>query len=224
MQLKVRTTTNMPAFNMSVQPTDSILAVTKAAAKKANVKKPFIRLSRGRSWLNPKDSVEALGMKDGTVVMLHVRNQPLIKNINCPPALPVFSFASGGYGFFISVVTFVTRKEIWRPKVFPTEDLGKLVLATARKAKCKECTIKFKRPSGETVKIEKGKNVMDYDIRANDELVVHGLPEEQDQTAPRTHMRFSSGSLNARSRSSRKVVPFDGGVQQVEDWLPVGPI
>ena len=223
--VKVRTTTNVPAFSMSVSPTDDIMKVTKMAARKANVNKPFVRLSLGKHWLKPKETVEELGMRDGAVVILHIKNQPIIKNLTAPPALPVFSFPSGGYGFFVDLVSAVTRKVIWRPKLFPFGDLGAMLETTKRKAKCKTITIKFKRPSGETVKIEKGKRVLDYDIRANDQLVVHGLPEDQEPTSPITHvMQYGSG-MYMRSRSSRKVVPttMDGAIPQTQDWLPVGP-
>ena len=222
--LKVRTTTNMPAFNMAVNPTDDIMKVTKMAARKANVNKPFVRLSVGKHWLKPRDTVEELGMRDGTVVMLHIKNQHIIKGLNAPPPLTVFSFASSGYGFFVDVVSFVTRKVIWRPKLFPMEDLTAMIEATKRKAKCKTLTIKFKRPSGETIKLEKGTKVMDYDIRANDELVVHGLPEDREPTSPKPHvMQYGSG-MNMLSRSSRKVMPTtDGSIAQTDAWLPVGP-
>ena len=225
--LKIQSVTGIPAFKLSVAPTDTMMAVTKAAARKAHIvgdkgkhfhNHALLRLSRGKHWLDPKDSVEALGMKDGTVLMLHVRNQPLNKVGVMPGKLVVHSFSAAGYGIFVDVATPAGRV-IWRPKLFPHEDVGKLIEATARKAGCKGITLKYKRHSGETVKLAKGNKVGDYALGTNDVIVAYGLPEEEEPvSSPRPNPPFRNGSFNALTRpGSAPATPT-----RPKPFLPVG--
>ena len=213
--LVVRTVSGLPAFKLSVDATDSIGAVTKACAKRANIPKNICRLSLGvrgmHSILNVRDSVEGLGLKDGTVVLLHVKNTPLIKGLVRPAPLPVHSFASEGFGFFVNVVTPVGR-HIFRPKITWTEDVGRVLEATRTRTSCKTATLKFKGLDGAKVKLEKGRKVSAYNMAANDELVVHGLPGERPPAPPRPLSSFGSSSFNVTAPDSPRSRPSSAGL------------
>jgi len=229
--LVIKTVSGLPAFRLTVSPTDSIGDVTKAAAKKANIGKSICRLSLGirgtHSWLNYKDSVEALGLKDGAIIMLHVKNTPLIKNINRPPPLAVHSFASSGYAFFVDVVT-PRGRHIFRPRLAWHDDVGALLEATAKRASCKSIVVKYKRLDGSTVKLEKGHKVSEYGLGQDDTLYVHGIPGEEAPKPPPLS-RFDSGSFSnlsadsprsrARPGSAGSLMSASGG----SPWVPTGP-
>ena len=51
------------------------------------------------------DVPEALGLQDGARLMLHIKNTPIIKGCVKPAPLPVHTFASEGYGFFMNIET-----------------------------------------------------------------------------------------------------------------------
>ena len=149
----------------------------------------------------------------------------IIKNINRPPPLPSYSFASDGYGIYVNVVTPAGRL-IWRPKLFWHETLGKMIDATLRKAKCKNGTIMHNRQT-----LEKKRKVNEYEIRPNDDLIVMGLDEPPPPT-PTPLNSFGSGSFNARVPGSSLPSPAtsprlnsarSGSAGSSRSWLPVGP-
>lgn len=228
MQLTIVTQRGLPAFRVEVAPSDSIGKLTKTVGRKACIvghkglhfhNNTVLRLSIGKAWLKASDTVEELGIQNGAVVMMHVRNTPLISTSErggfMPNKLPVHSFAATGYGFFVNVVT-PTGRLIWRPKLFPNDDASKIVGEARTKTKCKTATLKYRRHSGETVRLDKGSKIVDLGMGQNDELVVHGLPDEQPHSSPRPAKPFASDSVNALAR------PGSAPPSRGRTWVPTG--
>lgn len=242
--LNVKNVAGLPSFKMAVAPADSILSVTKAAARKANIVdgkgKHFhnvgvIRLSMGvkgkHAWLNPKDSVEALGMRSGACVMLHINNVSLAKSghnaatARVPVKLEVHTFASSGYGFWVNLVSPAGRHLGRRIKLQPHEDLSVTVAEARRKMACKTLTLKYKRHSGETVKLAKGTKVVDLGIGQDGDLMVFGLPDQAEElppSSPRPSPGFSPNSFGSFHKLAR---PGTAPAKSTSSapFLPVGP-
>ena len=250
MRLNVVTVAGMPAFVLNAGPTDSVEHLVKAAAIKASVmKKDFkkgklvdarhaegVRLSLGRKFLFPGETVQSLGLRDGCTLVLHVRAQALVKGTS-PPAS--FSFSSEGFGFFINISA-PSGKPLFRIKITPQDTTEVAVVNALRRAKVSlgrrpavkgVATLKFKGKALPPRATLIGEGVM-----VNDELELHGLEDEEAPPSPPGERssngdreygsgRFGSlvrpssvGSFNAIARSPR-AAPGTPPRQ----WLPVGP-
>ena len=224
MQLTVVTTSGLPAFKLPCEPTDTIAAIIKSTAKKANVDKAIVKLSMGTrgnaSWLNKKDSVEALGLQDGARLMLHIKNTPIIKGCVKPAPLPVHTFASEGYGFFMNIET-PRGKYLFRTKVVYHEGVGSLIDLVRRRTECPNAVLKYRRIDGTTVKLEKGHKVKEYDLRADGVIVVYGIPGERAPKPPPTPV-FVSRSFNSLTDPMALSPRPNSAGKRI--WMATGPV
>ena len=143
-QLVVNTVSGVRAFTLDATPSHTVKQLQVAAARKACViKKSFtnmklvdvkddvpVRLSLGRTFLSPKETVAELGLKNGTVLVLHVNKTPLVRS---QAPLPTFSFGAEGYGFFVRVVT-PSGQPLFKHKVTPRDLLSRVMAAILKKA------------------------------------------------------------------------------------------
>ena len=147
--------------------------------------------------MNPKDSVQALGLKDGALVMLHVKNAPLVKG-DAP--LPCHSFSSEGYGFFINLVN-QQGTPLFRPKIAHNDTTDKLVKIVSARLDAKGLKLKVQ---SSRERLKPGKKISDYLLAQNDTVVVLGLPGDAapKSETPRNliHDVSSVSTFNERAR------------------------
>jgi len=192
--LIVQTVSGLPAFSLPCGASDTVKKLTAAAARQANiVQKTWdgksmklkdvreienVRLSRGREFLSPADTVMGLGMKDGDRLLLHVKNTPLVGG-RAP--LPVHSFAREGYGFFINVVSGVINRDLFKLKIVPSDAVAKVLKQALKRAKLQGWKIGGKPPKlkykGRALKPTD--KMVEIDIAAGDELLLFGLEGDE---------------------------------------------
>ena len=74
MRLQVQSKAGIPNFSISTSPEDDVAALTSSAAEHAKLKTSDIRLSHAGRLLESRDRVEALGLADGDMLLMHVRS------------------------------------------------------------------------------------------------------------------------------------------------------
>ena len=74
MRLQVQSKAGIPNFSISTSPEDDVAALTSSAADHAKLKPSDIRLSHACRLLESRDRVEALGLADGDMLLMHVRS------------------------------------------------------------------------------------------------------------------------------------------------------
>lgn len=234
----------MPAFNLKCSGGDSVKQVCFAAALRANVvhrewngKKMelvnselvnHVRLSHARTFLSPQDSIEGSGLQDGAKVTLHVKSTPLVPRCAGEAPLPVFSFSRQGYGFFVSLVTGIVGRPLFKVKVVPGDTIAKLQAAALRRAKLQgigpvgTLRIKFR---GKT--LAPAAKMRDVGIRAGDELALYGLAGDVVRDSQRRSglsgevvSRTPRGSVRSLSSSFNALATSPGS----RSWLPVGGV
>lgn len=247
-QLNILTVSGMPAFSLHANATATVEQLVKAAAQKASIsKKDFkkgklvdakqvdgVRLSLGRKFLQAQDTVQSLGLQNGSSLLLHVRGQALVKGTS---PLPSFSFSSEGYGFYVNISA-ASGKALFRIKITPRDTAEQAMVCALRRAKI---SLGLKPTAKGAAKFRfKGRplppkcNLVDEGVMMNDELVLHGLAgeeappsmaadgtEDADGNYVRSLVRPSSvGSFNALARSPRGMPSPPGSPPR--QWLPVG--
>lgn len=263
--LKVLTVSGMPAFTLNAGKDDSVAALVKAAARKAAIMpkdfKPSkiklvdakevdgVRLSCGRRFLFPADTVASLGLQNGSVLTMHVKTKSLIRGTT---ALPSFSFSSEGYGFYIGIVL-ASGKELFRLKITPDDSADAVTQAALRRAKIshglKPTAKGAARLEFKAKKLPPKSKLSECGIMVDDSLVLHGmLGEEAPPPRPRSPRDLgssgSSGSigndllgsgsspfLRSLSRPSSAGGSFNAIARSAPSsnpdspraWLPVGP-
>merc|ERR1711988_1942928 len=107
---------------------------------------------------------------------------PVVKRGIVPVKLASYTFASDGFGFFVDVAA-PSGRHIFRLKLFPNDQLHTVVDTVQAKTNCPEAVIKYKRHTdGANVNLAKerrGRTVFDLGIRRDDELVLHGHPDDE---------------------------------------------
>jgi hypothetical protein len=249
MHLVFKTASGLPAFKLSVEPSETIAKVTAKAAARANltkqawknmklvnVKPDCVRLSCGRMFLSPQESVQSLGLEEGQVLKIHVRTAPLIRGTD---PQPTFSFAAAGFAFYIRIFT-ARGSELFRLRVQPNFTIARVVEAAIKRVECscRDITVgprprlRFQRRP-----LPPDKKLADFQITENDPLVMHGLegeravaPKEEGPLSSSILTRPGSASFNALARLSAQ---SDDGVIQIgapdprgpsghQLWMPVG--
>lgn len=215
--LKVFTVSGLPAFSLNASRDESVAVLVKNAARKAAIlRKDFkfapgpklvdarevdgIRLSCGRRFLFPSDTVASLGLQNGSVLTLHVKTKPLIRGT---AALPSFSFSAEGYGFFVNIAL-PSGKALFRMKITPDDSANSVTQAALRRAKISHGLKPTTKDSAslhfKTKILPPKSKLSEYGIRVNDELVLHGmLGEETPIPALRSSRDLGSGSGDSSS-------------------------
>lgn len=219
--IHVQTVSGLPAFQMPCAPTDTVKKLQVAAARKACVVQKTwdgskmrlkevkeidnVRLSMGREFLNPADTVMALGLKDGAKMTLHIKAQPLVGN-KALPARSVYSFAREGYGFFITVVLGVTNRELFKLKVVPNDKAASVLKQALKRAKLAG----WAPAEGKTPRLKlQGKplpptaKVMDVDLKTGETVELWGLAgDEYPEMVRDAGASSSSSSFGSRPGSA----------------------
>lgn len=252
--LTVLTVSGLPAFQLPCGPSDTVKKLETAAAARANLlKKTFdggkmklklalgptldhVRLSRGKEFLDPSDTVAGLALKDGDKLKLHVKPTKLFSGVGSQAPLPAYSFQREGYAFFINMIMSRTGRALFKVKVAPSDTMASVLKQALRRAR--QMGI---RPAGGTPKLKyRGKalepKVRVSEIGANglavgDELAIAGLEgDELLPESPRSSTTSRPGTAPPTSRSavspresSHLLRSFNSLVHSPSaPWLPVG--
>ena len=198
--IHVQTIHGMPAFTLTAGPGDTIAKLQIMAAKKARVMKQIwkdmklkddkdtipVRLSLGNKFLSPNISLSELGLKDGSVLLLHVKATPLVKGTSAP--LPSYSFLGDGFDFFVNIVTGVQGRPLFRLKVSRSDLIEKVIGEAVRRAVVSgidEVDASAVKMRHKRLPLRKDKSIESYAIGRNDTLELFGLPSDKPQPSPR---------------------------------------
>ena len=253
MQLLVQTVSGVPAFRLEASSNDTIGALQAMAAKKLRINKTvwknmklvtnkddcLVRLSRGRTFLKEKETVGMLGLSSGMVLTMHVKATPLVRNTG---ALPVFSFGSDGYSYFVAV-TNSRGSPLFRHRVTPEDTVARVLKAIVKRAvlcghgEVPSPELKFKGKSllgGRTIGyhgVKSGDVIELWGFEGDEEVatamkgsfrprsaVARLSADELDDTRPRWGTGSISGSFNALSNGAFSSRSY----QDRPTWLPVG--
>ena len=215
MRLQVQSKAGIPNFSISSSPEDDVAALTSSAAEHAKLKPSDIRLSHAGRLLESRDRVEALGLADGDMLLMHVRStgqQPAAHHSSTHHSSTHHS--SDGSGFFVNVVTDGGRN-LCRTKVYPEDDVSKLLDEASAKART---TSGVATSSGGTIELrfrkkllQRGRTVKHYGLASGDELVMRTdeedgsrSPSSDEEDEPRSGRRDSSSRRSAATNRDRE--------------------
>ena len=250
----VHTVAGMFAFKLPAAPSDTVAHLNVRAGKLARVHRltwknmklvhnkevEVVRLSLGRTFLRPTDSVAGLGLRDGARLMLHVKATPLVRS-SAP--LPVFSFGREAYDIWVNICS-PSGRSLFRLKLSPTMDAKKAVEAAVGRAKisgfgdAQDAELRFRG-----MPLKPGRPLSVYRINTGDEVDLHGLGDDEEEppptprsplsrTASHSHNVLASPGRGAphfdfvmeeRRRASRYGPPSSRPGSAPAKWLPVGP-
>ena len=253
--LTIQTVNGLPAFQLPCGPSDTVKKLEIAAAARANLlKKEFdggkmklkvatgatldhVRLSLGREFLVPSDTVAGLGLKDGTKLKLHIKPTKLFSGVGGQAPLPVFSFQREGFAFFVDVVTAVLGRHLFKIKMVPSDNMAVLLKQALKRARLqgiypggdKPPALHFRgKKLGPKTKVNEVTG-----LAAGEELAISGL--ENDEPPPSVpNSARSTSSMYSRPRtasptsrsaasSERLLHSFNSLVNRPSaPWLPVG--
>ena len=201
--LMIDTVCGIPAFKVQVGPDETIRSLQIKCAKAAHVntltwknmklinnkEDVRVRLSRGRVFLKPTDTVAALGLQNGSRLMLHTRSRPLIPNYNGHPLvmtapLPVYSFGREDYDLWVNVCA-PNGQRLFKLKLTSEMNTTKVISMAVKQAKLRGFgDLEQAAENGEVklkhkgVEMKPGKSISVYHVQTGHEIDLHGLGEQ----------------------------------------------
>ena len=196
--IQLLTVTGVPAFKLQCDGETTVAKLQMQAAKMARVNKliwqkmrlvtdpdaRMLRLSRGRKFLNPKVTVAALGLTNGSQLTMHIKSTPLVSGA---APLTVNSFSKDGFAFWVEMVN-TSGRSLFRIKVCPEDDVRRLLAAAVKRAatvglgQCEEPSLWYRGKQ-----LCAGKALSYYrlqDSHHHCEVELHGLPGNAVATWP----------------------------------------
>ena len=228
--LTIQTVNGLPAFQLPCAPSDTIKKLSVAAAARANLLKKewngskmklklaegptldHVRLSLGREFLVPSDTVASIGLQDGAKLKLHVKPTKIFSGVGSQAPLPVFSFQREGFAFFVPVVTAKMGQELFKVKLAPSDSIASVLKQALKRAK-----LQGWRPGPTPPKLKYRGKVLDPKARVSDvtglasgeELAIAGL--EGDELPAALDSARSSASSMAYTRPRTASPPRSSG-------------
>ncbi|KOO32632.1 hypothetical protein Ctob_010538 [Chrysochromulina tobinii] len=205
--LMIDTVCGIPAFKVQVGPDETIRSLQIKCAKAAHVntltwknmklinnkEDVRVRLSRGRVFLKPTDTVAALGLQNGSRLMLHTRSRPLIPNYNGHPLvmtapLPVYSFGREDYDLWVNVCA-PNGQRLFKLKLTSEMNTTKVLSMAVKQAKLRGFgDLEQAAENGEVrlthkgVEMKPGKSISAYHLQTGHEIDLHAGDDDDSAT------------------------------------------
>lgn len=223
--LQINTVHGMPAFTLSCAGSDSIAKLTVAAGRKARVMRQLwknmklvddkatvpVRLSLGRKFLGPRDTVAELALKDGMILTMHVQATPLVRG-SAP--LPTYSFLGEGYCFFVNIVSGKQGRPLFKLKVSRNQPIAAVLEMAVRRAsisglgEAQSAEFRFRNKV-----LRPDKTIEFHSIGKGDALELHGLDSDEPEPPPSPRSLASRpvstlGGIAVGSSSSHNILAY----------------
>ena len=192
MRIAIQTRGGLPAFTCDASPFSRVEVLEAAAALRAGLDKEDVRLSHSGKLLDSRDTLQSLGIRDGSEVLLHVRmgahaevpSRAAPASTRAPASASASASAARGLpvdGIHVSIIL-ANGKQFYRPKVAADDDVSRLIDDAVSRVK--------QGPTGAPLPdggrraqllfrgqpLRRGKSLREHGVGAGDELVLHLAP------------------------------------------------